>query len=243
MRYFGTGAAFNSIETLRLQIDLTGEVPPELALGGSYPASLVVKVLAHLALGCAPKPVQRSFKRLPVKNMVTVVFGLDEIRLRLGGNPGQQEGETWVTEDVSRGGMGAQIPLPASEELQVGAILGFCPEGGSNWLIGVVRRFNRDSETSGGIGLETLSLTPRLAIMERSGSTLNALVLDQNVAVGEEIRIATAHNEWEPYASSILEMGDLDVKVRPLEAIEQGRGYVVGRYRVEPVRYTAETSG
>lgn len=242
-RYFGTGQAYQSVEALRLQIDLTGEVPPELALGGQYPAELLVKVLTHLAQGCAPVPPQRSFPRLPVKTRVAVVFGLEEIRHRLDGASFGQDEETWIAEDVSRGGMGAQVALSGQDGIRVGALLGFRPEGGENWLVGVIRRFIRNTQTSGAVGIETLSMSARLGIMERGPATLSVLVLDPTVAVGEEIRIATAHNEWEPYATSILEVGGDEVKVRPLEAIEQGPGYVVGRYRVEPVRYMSETSG
>ena len=241
MRYFGTGPAYNLVETLRLQIDLTGQVPAELALGGQYPANLVVKTLGHLALGCAPTPPQRSFPRLSVKNLVTVIYGLEELRCRLGAGPATQEGETWVAEDISRGGMGAQVALPGNGGLQVGALLGFSPEGGDNWLVGVVRRFIRDSQTSGMVGVETISHSPQLAVLERGGLLLNVLILDPHVTVGEEIRIATAHNEWEPYASSMLELDGVEAKVRPLEAIDQGPGYVIGRYRVEPVRYLAES--
>ena len=36
------------------------------------------------------------------------------------------------------------------------------PEGGENWVLGVVRRYNKDSDTHASVGIQALSLTVKI---------------------------------------------------------------------------------
>jgi hypothetical protein len=65
-----------------------------------------------------------------------------------------------VVENVSTGGFGASVPLLKSESLKIGCLLGLQPEGGTNWLVGIVRRFQREGPQHGAVGIQTLSRNP-----------------------------------------------------------------------------------
>ena len=67
--------------------------------------------------------------------------------------------ESWIVENVSAGGFGALVPQLRGDWLKIGRLLGLQPEGGSNWIIGVVRRFQRDASQQGAVGIQTLGRT------------------------------------------------------------------------------------
>ena len=50
---------------------------------------------------------------------------------------------------MSAGGFGAVVPQVKGDWLRVGALLAMQPEGGSNWVLGVVRRVNQDRRAAG----------------------------------------------------------------------------------------------
>jgi hypothetical protein len=64
--------------------------------------------------------------------------------------------ESWIVENVSAGGFGASVPQIKGEWLKIGCLLGLQPEGGSNWVVGVIRRFQRESVQQGTVGIQTL---------------------------------------------------------------------------------------
>jgi len=71
--------------------------------------------------------------------------------------------ESWIVENVSSGGFGALVPQLRGDWLRIGSLLGLQPEGGSNWLIGVVRRFQRDATQTGAVGIQTVGRTAQPA--------------------------------------------------------------------------------
>jgi len=48
------------------------------------------------------------------------------------------------------------VPQIKGEWLKIGCLLGLQPEGGSNWLVGVIRRLTRESGQQGTVGIQTL---------------------------------------------------------------------------------------
>jgi hypothetical protein len=48
------------------------------------------------------------------------------------------------------------VPQIKGEWLKIGCLLGLQPEGGSNWVVGVIRRFQRESVQQGAVGIQTL---------------------------------------------------------------------------------------
>jgi len=232
LRYFRTGAAGEAMDLLRARIAQTGQVPGDLPLGGQYPVPTVVRVLEHLALCCAPTPPQRNHDRHQVKSLLAVIHGREEIALRVAGDSGTQDGETWVAEDVSLGGLGAQVSLVGNDWLKVGALVGMRPEGGDNWLVGVVRRFSRDNANTGAVGIETVGRSPRPAQAECLGDRFPVVLLDSALAMGEETRLLMPPGKWEDFMPVIISHGDHQTKLRPESVLAQGGDYLVGSYRV-----------
>lgn len=164
LRYFGPGDVLGEIEIIERAIRTSGEVPADLNLGGSYPPELVLNVLEHVTAYWAPAPLERKHARHRVKSRLTVAWGFDGILDVL--SPGVAlsfDGahlESWITENVSAGGMLAHVPQVRGDWLRVGALVALQPEGGSNWLLGIVRRISRDRGEEAQVGIQTVSRTP-----------------------------------------------------------------------------------
>ena len=160
LRFFAAGGAVKEIEKLAQTVKSTGAVPSSIALGGNYEPEVVLDVLDHLALHWAPKPPERRAQRHRVKSRLTVTYGFDGVRAALDPtgevqfDPGKVE--SWIVENVSAGGFGASVPQIKGEWLKIGCLLGLQPEGGSNWVVGVIRRFQRESPQQGTVGIQTL---------------------------------------------------------------------------------------
>jgi hypothetical protein len=121
---------------------------------------VVLEVLDHLALCWSSQPPERKAPRHRVKSRVTITYGFDGVLAAL--DPGgealfdPEKIESWIVENVSAGGFGALVPQLRGDWLKIGRLLGLQPEGGSNWIIGVVRRFQRDASQQGAVGNQTL---------------------------------------------------------------------------------------
>lgn len=232
LRFFSTGAALARLEALRRELE-RGEVPPQLNLGAQYSARTVLPVLRHLALYWAPKPPMRTHDRHRVKSRLTVINGLAAIHARLSGTGGEGGSESWVVEDVSLGGMGAQVPLSASDWVRIGALLGLQPEGGSNWLVGVIRRFSRETATLGAVGIETLSKAPQAVSGDLGGMDCAALLLDV-LHSGETVRVLLPRAAFEPAIPFAFAWQGRSARLDPVELLESGVDFDLGLYRVAP---------
>ena len=74
-------------------------------------------------------------------------------------------------ENVSAGGFGAVVPRLKGDWLRVGVLLALQPEGGSNWVLGVVRRVAKTTGQEARVGIETLSKAPLMAQFAVSGAS------------------------------------------------------------------------
>lgn len=231
LRFFSAGAALARLEGMLRQVE-RGEVPAEVNLGAQYSARIVLPVLKHLVMYWAPKPPMRSHDRHRVKSRLTAVNGLDAIHARLS-NRGGEESEAWVVDDVSLGGMGAQVPLTASDWVRIGALLGMQPEGGSNWLVGVVRRFSRETPTQGSVGIETLSKSPQAIAGDLGGMDCNAILLD-TLHTGDTARVILPSAAFEPAIPLVFAWQGRSARLDPIEQLETGVDFDLGLYRVAP---------
>lgn len=161
LRFFAAGKASVDLEQLIQSINATGMVPSSVNLGGVYEPEAVLEVLRHLALYWSPKQPERRHPRHRVKSRLNVTPGFDGLLSMLAVDIfldfDQNRVENWIVEDVSAGGFGASIPQIKGEWLKVGCLVGLQPEGGNNWLIGVIRRLNRDSAQQGSVGIQSLA--------------------------------------------------------------------------------------
>lgn len=232
LRFFSAGAALDRLDELTGRIE-RGAEPAETGLGGQYSARAVLPVLRHLATYWASTPPARSYDRHRVKAILTVTSGVGNIHDRLSGADPAGEVEEWIVEDVSLGGMGAQAPLDDNEWLRIGMLLGLRPEGGENWLVGVIRRFNRDTPALGSVGIETLSKAPRAIAVESGGIRHLAIQLDP-LHAGEPVRVVLPGAVFEPTTPLMLALSGESVRLDPVGQLEAGVEFEICLYRVAP---------
>ena len=166
-RFFSAGSAVNQIKHLTQIVKSTNAIPSSINLGAAYEPQALIEVLEHLALCWSPQPPERKAPRHRVKSRVTITYGFDGVLSAL--DPGgealfdPERIESWIVENVSSGGFGALVPQIRGDWLRIGSLLGLQPEGGSNWLIGVVRRFQRDASQTGAVGIQTVGRSAQAA--------------------------------------------------------------------------------
>jgi len=231
LRFFSAGPALAKLEAMQRQVE-RGEVPAEVNLGGQYSARVVLPVLRHLAMYWAPRPPMRSHDRHRVKSRLTVVNGLANTHASLS-DKGSESSEAWVVDDVSLGGMGAQVPLGANDWVRIGSLVGMQPEGGSNWLVGVIRRFSRETPTQGAVGIETLSKSPQAIAGDLGGMDCNAILLD-TLHTGDTVRAILPSAAFEPAIPLVFAWQGRSARLDPIEQLETGVDFDLGLYRVAP---------
>ncbi len=232
LRFYATGSALDALGKLRASIETRGALPGEINFGAQYSPRLVLQVIDHLTTCWAPVPPMRHHERRSIKSRMAVVGRLDAICLQLIGQS-DDEGErveSWVVENVSLGGIGAQVSLIGKDWLRVGSLVAMQPEGGTSWLIGIVRRFVRESEAIGTVGIETLSKNPTGHIADSQGLPTPVVLLDPPVE-GGELRVALSIAAWEEQKPLLVEVGGKFWRLAPCSLVETGAGHVIGTCR------------
>lgn len=233
LRFFSGGRAVEAIEATLARIRADHAVPPSINLGGQYEPDAVVAVLEHLAVCWAPTPPTRNHARRRIASGLAVAHGLQAAYRWIDGQvaPGAAL-EQWQVEDVSLGGMGAQAPVMQYDWIRIGSLLAIRPEGGDNWLLGVVRRYARTAETCGAVGIETLSRTPRAVLADSGGLQTEALLLGIPV-VGEYARMALAADALEDKVALSFPLDGKGARLHPREIVERGEDYVIASFFVQ----------
>ncbi len=232
LRFFNGTRAVEAVAKTIEQIRSEGRVPPGINLGAQYEVDVVLPVLEHLALCWAPKPPMRNNARHRTSSPLKVINGLAAVHQRLSGSDGSEALETWVIDDVSLGGLGAQVSLARHDWIRIGALIGMQPEGGENWLIGIVRRYVRTGSNQGSVGIETISKTPRAVFADAGGLHTEALLLDV-LHVGEYARMALPANALEDKVALVFSLDDKNARLHPQETIATGADFVVANFLVQ----------
>jgi len=217
-----------------------GNVPEELNLGGQYPARTLLKVLRHLALYWAPQPPMRRHKRHAVKSGLAVLHGFENCADVL--DPTEisppEASESWVVDNVSLGGFGATVEPLRNDWLRLGTLLCMRPEGGDNWLLGVVRRYGREGDASASVGIQTLArqaataeFCPRMAGSYPSPLRVRGIVLREENH-GGEIRVVLPITTFDLRESLEGELDGKRVLLMPVVCEEVGPDFDIGRYRL-----------
>ena len=242
LRCFGPGAALAEVHELAERVMVGGQVPPELNLGGTYEADVALDVLRHLHLYWSPQAPERKSQRHPVKTRLSVTHGYSGVIEVLGGgdslNFDSRDSESWIVENVSAGGFGAVVPQLKGDWLRVGALLALQPEGGSNWLLGLIRRVNRLDGHQARVGIETLSKTPllsRFAVAGVKTVTEQGVLLKSGDAA--EARIVLKPGVFAPGQNLEIARGERHHVYLPQAVAERGEDFEIARYR-ELVRET-----
>jgi hypothetical protein len=242
LRCFGAGAALAEAHELAERVMVGGQVPPEVNLGGTYEPHAVLEVLRHLHLHWSPQAPERKAQRHAVKSRLSVTYGFNGVIGVLGGGGAldfdNKNSESWIVENVSAGGFGAVVPQLKGDWLRVGVLLALQPEGGSNWVLGLIRRVNKLDGQQARVGIETLSKTPLLSRFTVAGV---ASVTEQGVLLksGEaaEARIVLKPGVFTPGQNLEIARGERHHVYLPQAVSERGEDYEIARYR-ELVRET-----
>jgi len=232
LRFFNGTRAVEAVEKTIEQIGEEGRVPQGISLGVQYEPAEVLPVLQHLALCWAPKPPMRSNARHRIKSPLKVVNGLVAVYRRLSRGIGPERVETWVVDDVSLGGLGVQATVSRPDWIRIGALVGMQPEGGDNWLVGVVRRYVRTGANQGSVGIETISKTPR-AVLANGGGLLTEAILLDTPEVGELARMALPADAVEDKVPLVFTLDEKNVRLHPQRTIMAGVDFVVAYFLVQ----------
>ena len=242
LRCFGAGAALAEVHEQAERLMVSGQVPPELNFGGKYEPHVALEVLRHLHMYWSPQSPERKTQRHAVKSRLSVTYGYEGVVGALGGGDSldfdNQNSESWIVENVSAGGFGAAVPQLKGDWLRVGVLLALQPEGGNNWVLGVVRRVNKTTGQQARVGIETLSKTPVLSKFAVSGVKT---VTEQGVLLrnGEaaETRIVLKPGVFAPAQNLEVAHGERHHVYIPQAVAERGEDYEIARFR-EMVRET-----
>jgi hypothetical protein len=242
LRFFAAGRALQDLEKLIAAVRTTGSVPSQVNLGGTYPAETVLGVLNHLARYWSPKPPERKHQRHRVKSRLNVTHGYDGVLAVLGGSgiPDTSGTETWIVENVSAGGFGAGIPEIKGDWLKIGCLLGLQPEGGDNWVLGVIRRLHRAIPQRGSVGIQTIAKSARLVQLSLSGGAggeTGILLGDGSESPGEA-RVLLRAGVFVPGQNMEYQKGEMTCLLMPQGVVESGEEYEVVKFR-EMVRDTS----
>lgn len=241
-RFFKPGRAHVVLQELLKSLEQGSDLPADIRLGGEYSVRTVIPVLRHLSSCLSPVPPQRKHDRHRVKHRMSVLNGLVNAFVvfsgEFGGRPAGLQIESWVVEDVSRGGFGALLNDMPGEWLKVGALLAIQPAGGDNWLLGCVRRYRRDSNAEAHVGIETLArqvlaveLRPKMASSFAAVPGVPALLLNEGNAPGE-VRVVVPQYTFDPRDALEYEQEGRLVVLEPVQLVEQTADYELARYRV-----------
>jgi len=241
LRYLGPGAAHDELHQLAERVMVGGQVPAEVNLGGTYDAHVALEAMRHLLLYWAPQAPERKTQRHPVKSRLSVAHGFAGVLGVLGDGDSldfdNQNSESWIVENVSAGGFGAVVPQMKGDWLRVGALLALQPEGGTNWVLGLVRRVNKLAGQQARVGIETLSKVPLLSRFAVAGV---ATVTEQGVLMkgdAAETRIVLKPGAFTPGQNLEIAHGGRNHVYLPQAVAERGEDYEIARFR-ELVRET-----
>jgi hypothetical protein len=229
LRFFGPGTALAAVQALRANIVASQTLPPDVNLGGQHEPASLLPVLDHLAACWSPQPPTRGFPRHRVKSSVGTCIGFSALhQLLAGANVDQANIASWLVEDVSQGGMSVKLPLTRNDRAKIGVLVGMQPEGGANWLAGIIRRFARESETQGAAGIETLSKTPR-AVTATDGALQTDMILLDPLQDDTSIRVLLLASNWEEGVPVQMLVDGRPWRLHPEEKLEAGDEWLIGR--------------
>ena len=236
LRFFGVGAALGEVHDLAERVMVGGQAPPELNLGGTYEPHVLLEVMRHLHLNWSPQAPERKAQRHAVKSRLSVAHGFAGVLGVLGDGDSldfdNQNAESWIVENVSAGGFGAVVPQVKGDWLRVGALLALQPDGGTNWVLRLIRRVNKLAGQQARIGIETVSKMPLLSRFAVAGV---ASVTEQGVLMksdgAAEVRIVLKQGVFAPGQNLEIARGERHYVYLPQAVSERGEDYEIARFR------------
>jgi len=239
IRYFGAGKALPGLHQLIGDIKAKEGVPSDVNLGGTYDNDLVLSVMGHLAMYWSDKPPARGSERRKIATRLTVVHGMgrilhcirppeEDVSLDFQAKDG---GESWIVENVSAGGFGAIVQQLKGDWLKVGALIVMQPEGGNNWVTGLIRRVNKVGTTQARVGIQSLSNAPMVASFWTGVTTEKGVLLKTGEPDSGEVRIVLKPGVFVPGQNLESERGGRFHVYMPQAVEDKGDDYEIARFR------------
>jgi len=231
LRFFGAGAALGAVQGLVRRTEATGQVPAAFAGLGQFEKEAAIELMQHLLLYWSPTPPERKHPRHSVKSRLTIVHGFARVVGALSGTAADGQAENWIVENVSAGGFGAIVPQAKGDWLRIGELLAMQPDGGSNWIVGMVRRVTKTSAQETRVGIQTLSRTPQLARFALHGTEEPAVLLPAAGPEAGEASIALRAGAYVPGQNLESERDGRSFVYMPQVVAERGDDYDLVRFR------------
>jgi len=246
IRYFGPDKAATMVDRMIGTVSERGMVPPEINPGGMHKARSILDVLDHLVRYWDPTPPTRASERQAALARISVVHDFDSIVTMVSGDSQEldfdSDVETWSVENESQGGYGALITETASDWVEIGSLLGIREEEGASWGIGLVRRLSRPAAGTMYVGIESLSRGVVKVNVSTSGTSrkeLNALLLlssSEGSAYRGELTLMLPPATFAMGQTLVMHAFGRAYRLSPRELRESGKGYELGRFRLEPAK-------
>jgi hypothetical protein len=225
--YFCTTGAEARLLDIQQMLE-RGQLPAEVDFARYHSPRILLPVVRHLVTYWAPQKRKRAHNRYRDQSKLAVVVGMGLVQHCLAVPEPAEPPATWVVENVSLGGVHIRLPMGPADHLRIGTLLGMRPEGGENWLVGVVRRFARRDEFEARAGVETLSRKPILAVI--AGEVPSRAILLDPIDEGETVRlVVSGYRPDRPLSAEVL---GTTLALEPVELLERGVEFELGRYRV-----------
>lgn len=239
LRFFHPGKACERMQQLVADLERGVSLPAELALGQTYPVRALLPVLRHLITYWAPIPPQRKHTRHTVKHRMSVLIGFAGAMAACSGRAEQAHMESWVVENVSRGGFGLVIGDQPEAAPPLGTLLAMRPEEGDNWILGSVRRYQRAGEDAAHVGIQTLAReavpvalrpqTPRAG--ETAATNILGLWLQDASEAGEVVLLLPPDN-FDLRRNLVFVSNGVSVVLQPAILAAQAADHDIARYRM-----------
>jgi hypothetical protein len=235
LRFAGAGGSLPALEKLTQRIEASGQVPSSVLAGAADDAEMVLDVARHLMLYWSPAAPERKHHRHSVKSRLSIVHGFASLASALHGATAwadsAAEPENWIVENVSAGGFGAVVPQANGDWLKLGALIAMQPDGGNNWVVGMIRRVTRISAQEARVGIETLSRAPEVVRFTLDGEAEEGVLLPfAGIGTGETA-IALRAGLFASGRNLEIDRGGRSYVYMPQRIAEHGDDYDIARYR------------
>ena len=235
LRFVGAGASLPAMEKLAQRIEGSGQIPSGALAGATDQPDTVLDVARHLMLYWSPTAPERKHKRHSVKSRLSIVHGFASLAGVLHGSTAwadsAAEPENWIVENVSAGGFGAVVPQGNGDWLKLGALIAMQPDGGNNWVVGMIRRVTRISAQEARVGIETLSRAPEVVRFTVSGEAEEGVLLPSAGIGTGETAIALRAGLFASGRNLEIDRAGRSYVYMPQRIAEHGDDYDIARYR------------
>ncbi len=230
LRFFAAGPANAKLEEM-IRIAEKGALPTELNLGAAYEVAMVLRVMRHLRTYWAATPPVRKHDRYEVAHRLSVVNGFAGVHARVQGGASAGPSESWLTQNISSGGIGAALDKTQGEWLGIGRLVGLSVEGGSgSCSVGMVRRCSRGEQRELYVGLRTFAKTA-IAVTLGGIDPPEAMLLSDGSALKEDALLCLREGGYDSRVSPTLTFEGHTYLLVPVEKVEGGDDFEIARYR------------